>query len=188
MKDILYRARISHTEKTIEQLYKTQYFVYEKPRMIARLLIGFSLVAAAVAVALPTWGRAVLLLIGAWLLVSRDFPAAVRADKALTERKARLPDMEYSFWADKIHLSGEGNMDISYKNLTRLVEDRQYLYLFLDRNSVCMMEKASLKPADIMAFASFLEEKTGLKWQAEKPFLSLSLYDIRQALRDMRKK
>jgi hypothetical protein len=51
-----------------------------------------------------------------------------------------------------------------------------------------MMEKDSVKPADIMAFARFMEDKTGLKWRAEKPFLSMSIYDLRQALRDMRGK
>ena len=129
-----------------------------------------------------------VLLVGAWLLVSRDFPAAVRADRALTQRKARLPDMHYGFGPGAVRLTGEGSMDIPYGNFTRLVEDRQYLYLFVSRNSVCMMEKASLKPADLMAFAAFLEEKTGLKWRAEKPFLSMSLYDLRRTLREMREK
>lgn len=112
MADYLYRAKIPHTEKTVEQLYKMQYYVYEKPRMILRALIGFGLVAAAVLSSLPTWAKALLLLIGAWLLVSRDFPAAVRADKALSERKAKLPDMNYGFGPDKVHLSGEGSMSI----------------------------------------------------------------------------
>jgi hypothetical protein len=188
MAETLYRAEIRHTEKTVEQLYKMQYYVYEKPRMILRALIGFALVVAAVASALPTWGKALLLLLGAWLLVSRDFPAAVRADRALSERKAKLPNMNYSFGPDKLHLSGEGSMDISYKKFTKLVEDRQYLYLFESRNSVCMMDKESVKPADLMGFAAFLEKKTGLKWQAEKSFLSMSIYDIRQAIRDMRGK
>ena len=188
MADYLYRARIAHTEKTVEQLYKMQYYVYEKPRMILRAIIGFALVAAAVALTIPTWGKALLILFGAWLLVSRDFPAAVRADRALSERKAKLPDMNYGFGPDKVHLSGEGSMDLPYKKFTRLVEDKQYLYLFVSRNSVCMMEKASLKPADLMAFAAFLEEKTGLKWRAEKPFLSMSLYDLRRTLREMREK
>jgi hypothetical protein len=188
MAETLYRAEIRHTEKTVEQLYKMQYYVYEKPRMILRALIGFALVVAAVASALPTWGKALLLLLGAWLLVSRDFPAAVRADRALSERKAKLPNMNYSFGPDKLHLSGEGSMDIPYKKFTKLVEDRQYLYLFESRNSVCMMDKESIKPADIMGFAAFLEKKTGLRWQAEKSFLSMSIYDIRQAIRDMRGK
>ncbi len=188
MAETLYRAKITHTEKTVEQLYKMQYYVYEKPRIILRALLGFGLVVSAVMNGIPTWGKALLLLLGTWLLVSRDFPAAVRADRVLSERKAKLPDMNYIFSMDKIHLSGEGSMDIPYQKLTRLVEDRQYLYLFLNRNSVCMMGKDSIKPADIMAFAKFMEEKTGLKWRAEKVFLSMSIYDLRQALRDMRGK
>ena len=96
--------------------------------------------------------------------------------------------MSYGFGPDKVHLSGEGSMDIPYKKFTRLVEDRQYLYLFVSRSSVCMMEKDSVKPDDIMAFAKFLEGKTGLKWQAEKSFLSMSIYDLRRAFQDMRRK
>jgi len=79
-------------------------------------------------------------------------------------------------------------MDIPYSKFTRLVEDRQFLYLFVTRNSICMMEKDSLKPADLMAFAKYMEDKTGLKWRAEKPFLSMSIYDLRRAFRDMREK
>ena len=188
MAEFLYRAKITHTEKTVEQLYKMQYDVYEKPRMIVRALIGFGLVVTAVLSSFPTWGKALLLLFGAWLLVSRDFPAAVRADRALSARKAKLPNMSYGFGPDGVHLTGEGSMDLPYSKLTRLVEDRQYLYLFVNRSSVCMMEKDSLKPADLMGFARLLEEKTGLKWRAEKSFLSMSIYDMRQAFQDMRKK
>lgn len=188
MAEAFYRAKITHTAKTVEQLYKMQYRVYEKPRILLRLLVGFGLVVTAVAVGFPTWAKALLLLVGAWLLVSRDFPASVRADRALTERKAKLPNMNYSFGPEAVHLSGEGSMDIPYGKFTRLVEDRQYLYLFVSRNSVCMLERDSVKPDDIMAFAKFLEEKTGLGWRAEKSFLSMSVYDLRQTLRDMRGK
>ena len=112
----------------------------------------------------------------------------MRADRALSERKAKLPDMSYGFGPNKVHLSGEGSMDLSYKKFTRLVEDKQYLYLFVSRNSVCMMNKDSVKPADLMAFAKFMEDRTGLKWRAEKSFLSMSIYELRQAFGDMRNK
>ena len=184
----LYRAGIKHTEKTVERLYKTQYYVYEKPRMLLRMAFGFVLVLIAVMSALPLWAKALLLLFGAWFLVSRDFPAAVRADRAISERKAKLPNMEYAFHDDRLHLTGEGSMDIPYKKLTHLIEDNEYLYLFVSRKSVCMMERASLKPPKIMDFARFMEEKTGLTWRREKSFLSMSIYDMRQALRDMRGK
>ena len=53
-----------HTEKAVEQLYKMQYYAYEKPRMILWAVIGFGLVAAAVISGLPTWGKALPRLIG----------------------------------------------------------------------------------------------------------------------------
>ncbi len=185
--EILYRAHISHSEKTVELLYKMQYYVYEKLRMLLRMVIGFLLVLAAALAALPTWAKAVLLLLGAWLLVSRDFPAAVRADRALSARKAALPDMDYTFYSDRIHLTGEGSMDIPYGKITVLAEDAGYLYLFVSRSSVCMLERASLGGAEA-EFRKFLAGKTGLEWRMEKSFLSMSIYDLRQALRDSRTK
>ena len=57
MAEICYRAKITHTEKTVEQLYKMQYYVYEKPRMWLRMLIGFGLVLIAVVTGIPNWGK-----------------------------------------------------------------------------------------------------------------------------------
>ena len=104
MANPLYQAGIKHTEKTVEQLYKTQYYVYEKPRMLLRMAFGFILVLIAAFTSLLLWIKAVFLLFGAWFLVSRDFPAAVRADRAISERKAKLPSMEYTFHTDTLHL------------------------------------------------------------------------------------
>ena len=188
MAEYQYRARIDHTEKTVERLYKMQYYVYEKPRILARMVLGFALVVIAAMASLPLWVKALLLLFGAWFLVSRDFPAAVRADRAVSERKAALPAMEYGFGPDRLHLKGEGSMDIPYKKLTHLSEDDEYLYLFVNRNSVCMMERASLKPQKVEEFMQFLADRTGLGWRREKSFLSMSIYDIRQAFRDARGK
>ena len=188
MDEILYSAKITHTEKTITQLYKMQYYVYDKGRMLLRIVVGFGLVVAAVLLSIPTWAKAILLLLGAWLLVSRDFPATVRADRALSERKAKLPSMEYSFGEDKLHLKGEGSMDIPYRDFTHLIEDDDYLYLFINRNSVCMIDRSSFTPEQYVAFGKFMEEKTGLAWRREKPFLSLSIYDIRRMIQDARGK
>ena len=91
MADIRYRAEIQHTEKTIQRLYRTQYYAYDKLRLLLRGSLGAALILVAALSALPTWGKAVLLLIGAWLVVSGDFPAQLRADKALEQRKAALP-------------------------------------------------------------------------------------------------
>ena len=187
MADIRYRAEIQHTEKTIQRLYRTQYYAYDKLRLLLRGSLGAALILVAALSALPTWGKAVLLLIGAWLVVSGDFPAQLRADKALEQRKAALPHMYYTFYGDHLMLSGEGRMDIPYRKLSRLAQDEQYLYLFVSRDSVCMLERASLQPQDGEGFTAFIAEKTGLVWRREKGLLSLNLVDLILMFRDRRK-
>lgn len=183
-KKILYRAQIKHTEKTVEQLYKTQYYAYEKLRVLLRIALGLALAITAILLSIPTLAKVLLLLLGTWFFASGDFPAAVRADRALSERKAELPRMKYAFSADSVHLEGEGDMDIPYKNFTRLVEDTDYLYLFVTRDSVCMLERTSIGTPPDTELMQFLVEKTGLAWRREKGFLSMNFYDIMQMFRD----
>ena len=182
--DCRWRASITHTEKTILRLYRTQYYAYSKGKLLVRAAIGMALILAGVLAAAPTWLRAVLMLIGTWFVVSGDFPAQLRADRALQERKAALPAMRYEFYEDHLFLSGEGSMNLPYKRLSRLAMDRDFLYLFETRDSVCMLERASLRPADDTAFMKFIEEKTGLFWRRESSLLSIGLADLILMFRD----
>lgn len=79
-------------------------------------------------------------------------------------------------------------MNIPYKKFTRLVEDEEYLYLFLDKDSVCMLPRSSVEPQPAEDFMKFVEGKTGLSWRREKSLLSLNLWDLRQLWRDIRGK
>ncbi|MCR5137611.1 MAG: YcxB family protein [Oscillospiraceae bacterium] len=180
----LFTAEIAHTEKSIELLFRTQRRSYDRLRIILRLLLGFGLVLAVVLFSLATWLKALLLLAGAWLMASADFPAQIRADRAVQARKGQLPKMCYDFYDDHLHLSGEGSMDIAYRKLTRLVEDRDYYYLFLTRDSVCMLSRASLKPDRQDEFRKLLEDSSGHPWRAEKSLLSFNLADLIVMLRD----
>ena len=94
--------------------------------------------------------------------------------------------MNYTFYDEHLDLSGEGSMSIDYKKLGRLAEDERFFYLFLSRDSVCMLEKDSLKPQKQDDFKRFLEEKSALQWRREKSFLSMNLPDLIQILRDRR--
>lgn len=184
----LFRGRIRHTDKTVEQLYKTEYHVYEKTRILLRLLLGMALVLVAAFSAFPTWVRVLLLLFGAWFLASGDFPAQIRADRVMQSRKADLPAMEYAFFPDRVELSGEGSMTVRYPQFTRLVQDEEYLYLILARDSICMLERESISPKGDQEFMKFMEQKTKLAWRREKGFLSLTFWDLRDMLRDRKQK
>lgn len=182
-----YTASIDHSEKTIERLYRTQRRTYDKGRILLRLVLGFGMVLAAALVALPTWLKAILLLVGAWLMASGDFPAQIRADRAVQDRGGSLPKMRYEFYEDHLKLTGEGSMNIGYRKLNRLLEDREFYYLFLERDSVCMIDRESLKPAKQEDFRLFLENATGLNWRQEKSFLSIDLADLIKMRRDKKR-
>lgn len=183
-----YSGKIVHTEKTIETLYRTQYYSYDKARILIRLGIGLACVISVFLATLPTWAKALLLLVGAWLIVSKDFPAQIRADRVLQERKSALPQMNYVFYDDHMSVSGEGSMNIGYQKLQRLVEDDRYFYLFLSRDSVCMMDRESLTPKKPEDFHRFLENQSGLHWRREKSLLTMNLSDLRLLLADLRQK
>ena len=187
MAKIYYHGKIEHNEKTVEQLYETQYFAFEKSRVAARVITGFAMIVAAFFLNIPIWAKGILLLIGAWLLASRGFQGQIRADKAIQNRKTGLPVMEYDFYSDNFRVSGEGSMSIPYKKLIRLVKDSEYFYLFSARDSVCMVDRASITPdGKCDELMTLIEEKTGLTFREEKSLLALNLYDITSRLKDVR--
>ena len=103
----LYRGKIEHTAKSVERLYTTAYNCYSKGRMLTRLGIGVVLVIVSLTVSMPMSARAVLMLVGAWLMASRDFPGQIQADRAVEARHGSLPGMDYEFYPDRVRLSGE---------------------------------------------------------------------------------
>ena len=178
MASCLFYAKIDHTEKTIESLYKAQYHTYEKSKMLLWMAVGFVFIFVAAFSSFPTWAKAILLLIGAWVVVSVDFPSQIRADRALEVRKAVLPKMEYEFHKDQMKISGEGSMSIPYKKIIRLTEDKYYMYIILSKESICMIDKSTVYPKSDKELKEFLSDKTKLYWQNEKSFLTMTLADI----------
>ena len=178
MANFQFYGKIEHTEKTITDLYRAQYHAYEKPQMLLWMAVGFVLILITAFSNLPIWAKGALLLVGGWMVVSMDFPAQVRADRAVDVRRGNLPKMEYEFHKDAMKVSGEGSMNISYKKIERLTEDKEYLYLFMGKESMCMIDRSTIKPKSAEEFKEFLAKKTNLDWQNEKSLLLFNLADV----------
>lgn len=177
MKSDYFSGEITHTEETIFRLFRAQYHTFCKRQMLLRLLAGLAFVAIAVVLAIPMWIKTVILVIGAWLLMSLDFPSQIKADKTLVERRALLPVMKYEFFPKDMKISGEGSMRMDYKKLINLVVDTEYLYLFSSPETVCMIERATVRESD-EKLMEFLAEKTGLEWKRDKSFFLLNFYEL----------
>jgi len=178
MTDYLFFGKIDHNEQTIEELFKCQYYTYKKGKIITRLATGFVMVLLAVVLDLPMWGKGLLLLFGSWFLVSKSFRAQIRADRAMEARHGSLPQMQYKFYEDGFRVTGEGSAELKYGKIDRLVEDKQYLYVFMGPDSVCMIERESVKPQNAEELMKFLSDKTHLEWKKDKTILAMNLWDV----------
>lgn len=183
-----FTGKIQHTGETIRLLYKTEYHTYEKMRLLTRVVIGAVLIVLAVVAGLPIAAQAILLMIGCWLLVSRDFPSASKADKVTEARHGQFPVMTYTFTDGDVRLEGEGAMELQYSQFQRLIEDDKYLYLFLGKDSACMVDRATVEPGPPEKLMEHVEEKTGLQWGRDKSLLSMNLRDLWQAVKDRRQR
>lgn len=179
-----YTGSVQHTSNTIQLMYKTEYYTYDTLRILIRMFIGVILVVLALTVEMNRIPQCLLLLVGCCLAFSKDFPAALRAGAALEDRKAELPLYVYTFYDDGLSMSGEGSMRLGYDRFERLIEDDGYLYLFLGRRSVCMVEKASVEGGSAEELKSFVTQRTGLTWRRNRSVLSMNLSDLRQSVRD----
>lgn len=181
-----FTGSIQHTEATLQRLFKTEWRTYHQLRILAQLAVGFVMAALALTVGMNRILQAVLLLVGCLLMVGGDFPASVRADKAMDDRKGQLPNNVCAFFPRSLELSGEGSMRLDYNRFQRLIEDNEYLYLFLGRGSVCMIDKSTVKGGTADELKAFVAERTGLAWRRNRSFFSMNLADLRQMIRDHR--
>lgn len=184
---IRFVGSIQHTEDTIQRLFRTEYYTYEKLRLIMRMAAGGAMVVAGALAALPMAVKGILMLVGCWLIVSKDFPADVRADRTVDARKGELPRNTCTFYDKRMELDGEGHMRIKYDQFERFIEDDEYLYLFLGKKSVCMVERSSVEHGSDQQLMEFLEKRTGLHWARNKSLLMMNLSDLLQAIRDRRR-
>lgn len=183
-----FEGSIGHTEETIRLLYKTESHTYGKMQILTKVVIGAILVLLALLGGLPMAARGGLLLVGCWLLVSRDFASAMKADRAVEARHGALPVMSYLFDETGVTLEGEGHTRLAYNRIERLVEDERYLYLFLGKGAACMMDRKTVRPGPSQELMKFLEEKTGLEWRRDKSLLAMNARDLIQAARDRRRR
>lgn len=176
---VQYEGRIDHTEATIQELFETQYSTYRMGRVIAAAVAGVALVAAGLFAPVPVLAQGLLVLAGCLLFVGRDFPAIVRAESVIEARGGALPSSVCTFCAGHMELEEGGiQKKLRYEKLDRIVQDRQYLYLFFGPESVVMVDRAKIQPGTAEDVMKLVSERTGKQWEAPFSLLTFNLRDL----------
>jgi hypothetical protein len=139
---------MQHTEKTIERLALMQYQTFGLSQKIAQGVVACMLIAIGVRdwVQLPI--LAILcMFIGCWMFSAFKAVPQYRAKKVCQNFHGNYPYTRYEFRKDHFTFYGDsGNESVPYSQLIRLVEDSDYLYLYISKQSAYMIDLRTLEP------------------------------------------
>lgn len=99
-----------------------------------------------------------------------------RANKIVRQCGGAFPTTVYSFGTKGIKTSNDDSSAmVPYTEIIRLVEDDEYVFLFINKEGAYMLRK----PNNSSAFQKYLTEKTGLEWIKPRNVFFLSLKQLK---------
>lgn len=177
---VYYSATMRHTEKTFEALAHMQYDLFCKGNLVGRNVISFGLMIIGILNYTQWWG--LLLIAYASYLLSSKYASANHTARKLAKNihasGMEFPASRFEFQQNAMNIialpenvsSGD---PLSYDDILRLGEDREYFYLFRNQYGGYMIPKSELgeKTDD---FRAFMESKTGKSFNVQAaPFIKL---------------
>lgn len=174
---------MEHTEKSVRRLAKVQYDTFSARAKLFWYGLCLLCILAGLGLLfnLGTPLRYIPLAFGCVILVNIGATGRLRADRTLeaVRKQGAFPRTTMTFLKNKIQIAertGETS-ELKYDGIFRLVEDGDYLYLFLNRSAAYMVPREQLEDAD--AFRRFLEEKSGRTFRRPASLLTMSLSTLR---------
>jgi len=183
----LFTAGMAHNEKSIRRLAVLQYDLFQPYRKIVILLAGFAMILFGFFGGLNLQGASVSVFLGCLCLWFSKAPAQVTANRMVDAIRGKYPRTELYFREEEVAVTdGKEWFYMPYSMIQRVVQDKEYYYLWLTRATSYMIDKATVDPADLKAFQSFLEGKTGLLMEYPPSLLRFNLSAVVRRIKNVR--
>ena len=169
-------AKMAHSKESVELMCITQYNTFEFGKKIALLVISAALIVFGVVSRVSTSISLVCIMIGCFMLTGRNTVAKSRADAVIKQLGGQLPVFNYSFGPTKFSFNPDTE-PVSYTSFSRLAEDRDYLYMFLQNRAAFMVQKNTVC-GSVNDLKELIARKTNLTWKQPVTFLNFSLKNL----------
>ena len=171
-----YTAEMQHTEESIRRLSGVQYHTFRPGVRLLWLLVGMGSICAAVFCGANQLLFYLLMLAGCWLMMNLDLPAKHRADKIIASAGGKLPHARFCFRKEDFTVkSADYEKTLNYRQLFSLLEDGEYLYLFVNRNAGYIVDKSTVSAEEWDGFKALLESASGLTFRSPTTLMNLNL-------------
>lgn len=163
----IYTAKMKHSEATIIRLAETRYNTFQFGKKLIRLGLALVLIMIGLYLGGDNITPWICLFVGCVLITGLNTRPRSEGRKIFQQLNGKSLESQYSFFEDGFKFYDDGEL-IPYKKLIRLVEDKEYLYLYISQESAYMVDRSTVQPGDSNKLKDFLPGKTGMEWT--KPF------------------
>lgn len=186
---IEYKASIEYTPDNMRLLGAAIDNAFRFGMKISYGMICIVMILYACYTGLETPGSMLGVALGCLLLPSVNAFERQRTNAAIRRMKGKIVRMDYSF-RDHSFLcaTAEEKNEFRYDTLIRLMETRDFLYMFPNRDQAYMIDVSSIQPSGEKTFKAFITEKTGLQWTRKMSLLSLDIRALRFIRENTRKR
>lgn len=177
---VRYRAKMSYSPNTIEELSVVRYNTFHMRLRYVCCLVGLVCFVLALTHALGEGLTFPLLAVGAGGLGLNGAQPKQDAKRVKRSFRGYYPVARYEFCDEDMQITSGANAPerSEYKDICLLVEDKEYVYLFLRDRSAYMVDRSTLAPQDWDSFRSFLAKRTKLRWTRRQRFLRTSWKEL----------
>lgn len=173
----IYRAKMKHSQATIRKLIQTGYDVFRFKRKLLNAAIAFGLILFGLYADPTMFMPLIALFAGCVLLANLNAVPRMQANEVLKQMGGKFPKSDYSFYEKEFKFYDKGD-PIPYSRLIRLIEDKQYLYLYVSEQSAYMVDKGTVTGGDVSELKTYLEIETDLKWSRPASLFSFRISDL----------
>ena len=173
----IYRAKMNHSADTIKKLIQTGYDVFLFKRKLLNAVIAFGLIIYGLYADKSMFTPWVALFVGCVMLPNLNAIPKQQAKEVLQQMGNHYPKSDYRFYEKEFSFN-EKEGAIPYKRLIRLIEDNQYLYLYVAEQSGYMVDKGTVTGGSVSELKTYLEIETGMKFSRPASLFSFKIYDL----------
>ena len=173
----IYRAKMKHNASTIKKLIQTGYDVFQFKRKLINTVIAFGLIIFGLYADQSMFMPWIALFVGCVMIANINVIPKRQARDVLQHMGGKFPKSDYRFYEKEFEFN-EKEEAVPYKRLIRLIEDKDFLYLYVGEQSAYMVDKGSVTGGDVSELKTYLEIETGLKWSRPASLMSFKMGDL----------
>ena len=172
-----YSAKMKYSEETIGKLTQMQYDVFQYREKTAITLTSVLILFFGFYARLNSVFGIALFFIGCILMTSINTRPRANAKILIKQLNGSFPVLKYTF-TDTGFASDQEEQETKYSSVIRLIESRQYLYIYVTQEKAYMIDSFALSPDDPDGFKKFVSAKTKLEWSRPFSLFSITIKSI----------